>query len=56
MSAAVTIEGNAFSLDRFTDGDYVNLPYHVIAGDRPGSGTLHFTVGNIRAVLPIIVH
>jgi len=51
----VTIDGSAFSLDRLTEVDYVNLPYHIIAGGAPGVGSIQFSVGDMKASLPITV-
>jgi len=51
----VTIDGSAFSLDRLIETDYVNLPYHIIAGGAPGVGSIQFSVGDIKASLPITV-
>jgi len=55
LPATVTLHGGMFSIDRFTDGDFVNLPYHIIAGDTPGMGSVDFAVGEVRASLPIQV-
>src|SRR5207237_2659874 len=55
LPATVTLHGSAFSLDRFTDGDFVNLPYHIIAGDTPGAGFIDFAVGDVKRSLPIQV-
>jgi hypothetical protein len=55
VPAAVAISGNAFSLGRVVDVDYVNMPYRVIAGPVPGAGSIQFTVGEIRASLSVVV-
>jgi hypothetical protein len=55
VPATVGITGNVFSVDRFIDVDHVNLPYHIVAGNVPGTGSMQFTVGSVSAVLTIVV-
>jgi len=55
VPAVLTLNGTVVSLDRFIDGDYVNVPYHIIAGSALGSGSMQLTVGGITASLPIVV-
>jgi len=55
VPAAVTQSGNAFSFERLGDSDFVNLPYHIIAGNSAGDGVLQFVVGDLQAALRIVV-
>jgi len=55
VPAKVAITGSVFSLDRYMDEDFVNLPYHIIAGSTPGVGSLEFTVGDITASMMVHV-
>jgi hypothetical protein len=55
VPATATIDGNVFTLDRFTVGDFVNLPYHILAGGSPGVGALQIAVGDLTASLSVVV-
>ncbi|HZX94769.1 MAG TPA: hypothetical protein VFE90_09660 [Myxococcales bacterium] len=55
IPATVTIDTDAFSLEHFTDGDFVNIPYHIVTGAVPGSGTIRFVVGDLSASLAVNV-
>ena len=55
VPATLSTSGNVFSVERLGDGDFVNLPYRVIAGTAAGEGSLQFTAGVVSATLHIIV-
>jgi hypothetical protein len=55
VPATVTTSGMAFSVSRLGTEDYVNLPYHIIAGSTPGQGTVQVASGGVTATLTVIV-
>jgi hypothetical protein len=55
IPAVVTQTGAAFTIDRLLDADFVNEPYHLLAGDVAGEGSLEFTAGEVTATLRVVV-
>jgi len=57
VPATITISSpELFSIEpRAKDSPYVNLPYRIVTGNTPGSGTLELKSGDIRASLNVVV-
>lgn len=57
LPAVLHIDGDpVFSLDRITETDFVNFPYHVLARTTPGIGRMVFEAAGLQAVIEVSVH